>query len=324
MSGIKEKAAIGVGVGIAVSALTGAYYWYQAKVRNAYPKAWRRVGTLSNLAYSPIKSCKAIYLNDADCKAIGIEKGQCRDHVLMLIDGSNKVVTARGYPHMLKIKQVPNDKGITVSAPGIDPLEIQYSDIGQGDTIKASIFGSDVFVVECGRKYDDWFSKFIDEKERVKLVFYPYHTPTRIVEKALANGIFLNEDTGALQDISSYMLINEASVNDLNKRLKRPINPMQFRPSFLVKTDGPAYDEDNWNWIKIGNDAVFRTVAPCYRCILPNINMETAERDPDGDPLTTLKSYRCNRSSKSPVMGLQLGIRTPGYVKVGDEVFVGA
>lgn len=35
-------------------------------------------------------------------------------------------------------------------------------------------------------------------------------------------------------------------------------------------------------------------------------------------------SYRCNRSSKSPVMGLQLGIRTPGYVKVGDEVFVGA
>lgn len=86
------------------------------------------------------------------------------------------------------------------------------------------------------------------------------------------------------------MLMNLSSVADLNKRLKNPVEPLQFRGNFDLKMDvDEPYAEDHWQWIRIGEEAVFRVVAPCTRCILPNINTNTAKRDPDGEPLKTLR-----------------------------------
>lgn len=84
--------------------------------------------------------------------------------------------------------------------------------------------------------------------------------------------------------------MNLASVEDLNTRIPRPVDPLQFRGNFHLKMDkNDAYGEDHWQWIRIGDDAIFRKVAPCTRCIFPNINVETGERDQDGEPLKTLK-----------------------------------
>lgn len=87
------------------------------------------------------------------------------------------------------------------------------------------------------------------------------------------------------------MLINQASVDDLSNRVKEKLHHKRFRPNFLIKTNGPPYDEDNWNWVKIGNDVIFQTVVPSIRCIFTNIDPITAERHPDGEPLKTLKRF---------------------------------
>ena len=69
---------------------------------------------------------------------------------------------------------------------------------------------------------------------------------------------------GALHDATSFMLINESSVAELNTRLEKQVTPLQFRPNFVVK--GPiAFDEDNWKWIRIGKNVIFRSVKPCTR-----------------------------------------------------------
>lgn len=63
------------------------------------------------------------------------------------------------------------------------------------------------------------------------------------------------------------MLINEQSVTDLNGRID-PIDyctPLQFRPNFVLKTTEPAFAEDNWKWIRIGDNVILRNVAPCLR-----------------------------------------------------------
>lgn len=59
-----------------------------------------------------------------------------------------------------------------------------------------------------------------------------------------------------------------------------------------------------------------------YRCIFSNINPDTAERNPLQEPLETLKKYRTLIPDESPVMGLNLAIRVPGTVSVGDAVYV--
>lgn len=78
------------------------------------------------------------------------------------------------------------------------------------------------------------------------------------------NKSFRHEDGGAYHDDTSYMLINQASVDDINTHLDHIVKPLQFRPNMVIK--GPnAYDEDNWKWVRIGDTVTFRSLKPCLR-----------------------------------------------------------
>lgn len=58
--------------------------------------------------------------------------------------------------------------------------------------------------------------------------------------------------------------MTESSLGELNNRLKRPVTSLQFRPNIVVSGTEP-FVEDNWEWIKIGNDVIIRNVKPCPR-----------------------------------------------------------
>ncbi|KAM7347789.1 uncharacterized protein YcbX-like [Cochliomyia hominivorax] len=119
------------------------------------------------------------------------------------------------------------------------------------------------------------------------------------------------------------MLMNLASVEDLNTRLPNSVDPLQFRGNFHLKMDkNEAYAEDKWQWVRIGDEAIFRKVAPCTRCIFPNINVKTGERDPQGNPLKELKSYRLLNDKVSPSLGIHLGLRQAGSIKANDVIYV--
>lgn len=96
---------------------------------------------------------------------------------------------------------------------------------------------------------------------------------------------------GLYSDLSSFHLINQASVDDLNDRISgTKISPYNFRPTILI--EGPnatAFAEDGWDWIKIG-DVVMRNVKPCTRCIMTTIDPNTAVRSPLREPLKTLET----------------------------------
>lgn len=61
-----------------------------------------------------------------------------------------------------------------------------------------------------------------------------------------------------------------------------------------------------------------------FRCIFTNIDPETAQRDPNGETLKTLKEYRLfpETGPLSPVCGIHMGMRFPGNVSLGDAVYV--
>lgn len=116
--------------------------------------------------------------------------------------------------------------------------------------------------------------------------------------------------------------MNMGSFDDLNKKIEKPVGPLQFRPNFVVS--GPAaWEEDKWKFVRIGDDVVFRTIQPCTRCMLTTIDPMTGERNKDEQPIKTLRKYRCfqNISKTSPVFGIHLGLRLPGIVKSGDPVY---
>lgn len=94
---------------------------------------------------------------------------------------------------------------------------------------------------------------------------------------------------GAYPDATSYSLVTEASITDLNSRLEEPITSQQFRMNFLVKGTA-AYEEDKWDWVKIG-DVILRNIMPCTRCIFTTIDPETGTKHSKAEPLKTLKRY---------------------------------
>lgn len=62
-----------------------------------------------------------------------------------------------------------------------------------------------------------------------------------------------------------------------------------------------------------------------FRCVFTNVDEETGIKSPISEPLETLKSYRkFPETGETPVMGLHLGTRQSGVVKLGDSVYIPA
>lgn len=91
-------------------------------------------------------------------------------------------------------------------------------------------------------------------------------------------------------DLSSVLLVNQASVNDLNSRLGHSAVAVDnFRPNIVVDGIGlQPYCEDDWEWIKVG-DVIMRNVKECTRCIMTTLNPENGIPSSDREPLKTLE-----------------------------------
>ncbi|XP_004535363.1 mitochondrial amidoxime-reducing component 1 [Ceratitis capitata] len=314
-----------VAIGIGVALASGFSYWYylQWKKRNAVPEKWRRIGTLDQINIFPIKSCAPLKL-DADtaveCDILGLRLHGCRDRALMLINDANEMITARVYPRLVLIAtKLVAPQRLALTAPGMETIELDLASLKpEGIQLRTMVWSTPVNVRLVGEKYDKWLSKYLLEKESgIRLVHYPLEKPVKAINsRMLRQPFILKDDRGTFSDATSYMLMNLASIKELNTRIPRPVDPLQFRGSFHLKVDvDEPYAEDHWQWIKIGDEVIFRVVAPCTRCIFPNINVHTAMRDPDGEPLNTLKKYRLFKGYATPAIGIHLGLRAAGSIK---------
>lgn len=184
----------------------------------------------------------------------------------MVVQDNGEFVTARKYPKFVQVMPRIQDDLVTLSAPGMPDIQFNIEHLAFKDSTRAVVWGESVDVKDAGDAIAKWFSRFIlDQNDGLRLVFYSSSVPTRDVRPK--NRIFKTakrEDTGALHDATSFMLINEKSVDELNTRIVKKVEPLQFRPNIVVK--GPeAFEEDKWNWIRIGEEVVFRNVKPCTR-----------------------------------------------------------
>ena len=65
-------------------------------------------------------------------------------------------------------------------------------------------------------------------------------------------------------DFCGCMLMTAESIADLQTRVSSKIAAEDFRPNILIEGTKKPYDEDEWQYVKIG-DTVFRNIAPCSR-----------------------------------------------------------
>ncbi|KAI4486391.1 hypothetical protein M0802_012282 [Mischocyttarus mexicanus] len=305
------------------------WWWWNRKHKYQLPLKWRKVGELSDLVTYPVKSLGPIRCNSMECTILGLKDGWLRDRTLLVIDINEHFVTARQLPKMMKVSPSVSGSVLTLNAPDMMSVSIDLARI-RGKSFETVVWGRSVPARDCGDEVARWLSRFLlQEDVGLRLVYYPIDQPVKeIQEKNKIFPLIENDDSGAYPDETSYHLINESSVTDLNSRLEKPITSSYFRANFVVKKAN-VYEEDSWDWIKIGN-VVFRNVRPCTRCNLTTIDPETGIKSPKVEPVKTLKSYRQIFDPKmrpyigeAPVMGIHLALRGPsGTIHLGDSVYV--
>ena len=200
------------------------------------------------------------------------------DRHWMVVDAQGRFLTQRQQPRMTLIDAQVDDRGaLLLRAPGMPDFKPGRS----GESIDVEVWDDVVEAVSAGVDADAWLSEFLAQPCR--LVCFP-EGAVRAVDPDFAEP----GDRVAFADGFPFLLISQASLDDLNARLEQPVPMLRFRPNLVVE-GCEAFAEDGWRRIRIGT-VVFRVAKPCSRCIIPTIDPETAQRGPE--PLRTLMSYR--------------------------------
>ncbi|XP_071563833.1 mitochondrial amidoxime-reducing component 1-like isoform X1 [Temnothorax nylanderi] len=319
-------AAVGVG-----TAVFFTWWWWNRKQKPQPPSKWRKVGELSDMVVYPVKSLGPVRMTEMECTTLGLKSGWVRDRTLLVMNLEGRFLTGRQLPKMVNVSPSISGSVLTLRAPSMMLVSVDLAQL-RGKGFRVAVWGQAVPARDCGEEVARWLSRYLlQEDTGLRLVYYPLERPVRQVRQIDRKAFPLAQpvDMGAYTDETSYSLINAASVADLNSQMDEPVTPQQFRMNFVVK-GAIAYEEDKWDWVKIGN-VIMRNVRPCTRCILTTIDPETGTKHVNTEPLKTLKSYRQINDPQirpavgdSPVMGIHLGLRGPnGMVRLGDPIYVG-
>lgn len=257
---------------------------------------------ISELNIYPIKSLGGIPVQSAMVKQKGLE----HDRRWMLVDEENVFLTQRIHNHMALFRMSFGDNGFRVSFKG-DDIDIPFT--MEGDPVRAKIWNDEVTVREVSSVHSDWFSGNIGI--RCRLMAFPEENARYIDPKYR-----LADESVSLADGYPLLLLGQATVDDLNRRLEIPVPMNRFRPS-VVFTGGDAFDEDKWTRFSMG-DGSFAGVKTCRRCVLITVDQETGIKGTE--PLATLSTYR--RWDNGVHFGQNVIPVKLGKISIGDEIIV--
>jgi uncharacterized protein YcbX/ferredoxin len=259
---------------------------------------------LQSLHIYPIKSAAGISLSKSWVDDFGLSFD--RRFVLSSPDG--QFITARTEPKLCLIQVSLTSDGLVVTAPDMPPLTINYQDLSA--TMHDVVVWEDTISAQHGSPaYDQWFSQYLNKP--CQLLYFGEHSERFVKNKT---------SQVAFADGYPLLLISQASLDELNKRLGRnAVTMAHFRPN-LVVNGCDAFAEDTWQHIRIG-EVEFEVTKPCSRCVFTTINPENAEKNEQLEPLTTLKSYR-QVDSGDVMFGQNLVQLNKGQIKQGDKITV--
>jgi uncharacterized protein YcbX len=124
-------------------------------------------------------------------------------------------------------------------------------------------------------------------------------------------------DRVSFADGFPLLVVNTASLEDLNARLAQPVPIARFRSNLVVSGAAP-WAEDGWRSLHVGHIA-FRAVKPCTRCIVIATDQNTGARAPDREPLRTLATFRPDAGGRA-LFGQNLVPDTLGRLAVGMPI----
>jgi uncharacterized protein YcbX len=277
---------------------------------------------VSQLNIYPIKSLGGISLD----RVRVTDRGLYLDRRWMLVDEGGIFMTQREFPKMALIRPaLAGDRLLLTSALHSDPLHIPVPAPAQTAATNAPASSHEPTLTPAHgtltvRVWDDICeAQYVDPAADVwltaalgvtcRLVYMPDSSQRTVDPKYVPEG-----GITSFADGYPFLLIGQASLDELNGRLEQPIPMDRFRPN-IVFTGGKPFEEDQLPPFSIGG-IQFKAVKPCARCVMTTIDQQTAHKGKE--PLKTLANYRT--VGKKILFGQNLMHEGLGELAVGDEL----
>ncbi|HEX9105929.1 MAG TPA: MOSC N-terminal beta barrel domain-containing protein [Longimicrobiales bacterium] len=260
---------------------------------------------LSGLFTYPLKGARGLPLEQAQLDELGFR----HDRRWMVVDQDGGFVSQRSDPRLALLRPCISGDALLLEAPGQSPLTLPLQPPQRG-AVPVRIWRDDVAAADAGDDAAHWIASWLGRSARI--VGFP-SASERPVDPEYARG---PRDRVAFVDAYPCLLISQAALDELNRRLAQPLPMERFRPNLVVAGTAP-HAEDGWRRIRVGNLA-FDVVKPCARCVVTTIDQRSAI--PGDEPLRTLATYR--KVGSKVMFGQNLIHEGPGSVRLGDIVEV--
>ena len=258
---------------------------------------------LASLHVYPIKSCGGLSPADWDVDDFGLRY----DRRWMVVTPQGDFITQREQPRLALVRPELSDGSLVLRAPGMTELALPLVSAGR-ERMKVQVWDDITEGVPVSPEVAQWLSRFLGEP--VQLVWMPQDV-IRQTDPAYALGHRVS-----FADGFGFLLIGEASLTELNRRLEKPLPMNRFRPNLVVSGSEP-FAEDAWRELRLGA-LELTVVKPCARCVTTTTDQDTAERGVE--PLKTLATFR--RRNGQVMFGQNLVHRGTGRLAVGASVQV--
>ncbi|KIX05792.1 uncharacterized protein Z518_03764 [Rhinocladiella mackenziei CBS 650.93] len=295
------------------------------------------VSEITDLRIYPIKSCRGISFRSAKLTRQGLEL----DRRWMFVDSKNKFITIRSKPQMTLINTAVDQDSdslvITIEHDTEKQVKVPIHPDQEWLDANTNIVSVDIWEhITDAYAYTDpemksLFSDFFGEDATLVMkgpeprICRGNGDPSRLGRQESVN----------FPDVLPIQIASESSLAALNTGLKergeKEITIERFRPNIIIK-GGEPWSEDEWKTVRInGDSSLFTTmvggnrnaididvVARCARCTVPNVNPDTAEKNPH-EPWDLLVSFRrIDEGIKfKPCFGMLCCPRNEGNIEVG-------
>jgi uncharacterized protein len=254
----------------------------------------------------PVKSLRGHSLSKANVERIGL----AGDRRWMIVDEANVFLTQRQYPRLAQIDAAPTDKGVVLRHTTYGALEIEFPD-HRAPTEVVTIWRSK-FAARFAESASAFLSGFLGKP--VKLAYF-HDEAARPVDPDFGR----EDDRVNFADGYPLLITTTASLDDLNRRLAKPIGMDRFRANLIVE-GAAAWEEDTWRSLRIG-ELTFRVVKPCARCAIPSLDQLTGEALEGNEPLRSLAQFH-RASNGGIIFGQNLIPDAFGPLRVGEAIEV--
>ena len=294
--------------------------------------------TVTRLRVHPVKGAQGCDVDRMTFDAMGPR----HDRRWMVVRPNGDFISQRQTPLLATVRPTVSDEALTLAAKGAGSVRVPLAapaskgaggdpaadgaardaDHGAGATraggplragerIAVRVWDSRLETSAPSPDADAWLSELLGGPCRLAHIA---DTDIRHADPEYAQG-----QRVSFADGYPLLVVGQGSVDELARRVGRPIPVERFRPN-VVFEGAPPHDEDFWRAFSIGS-ARFRGVKLCARCKVTTLDQGTGERDPNGEPLRTLASYR--RIESYVYFGLNTVHEGREPIRVGDPVSVG-